>query len=239
MSRLRLWDTHAIPAAGTSTSDDFIGLADVSHLELFASFDYGSGGTSAKAYVQTSLDGGATWIDIACFAFAQADASKMSDVSANAVLLPSTVPTDGTLADDTVRDGVIGDKIRVKLIVVGTYANSTITVYAVAKQGTGGGATTITPISGSLTDRSGTITTGGTAQNAAAALSTRKYLYIENPITATARLWFSTVATAVADSPSISLEPGQSWENPSHFCPTGAVSVIAATTGHKFTVREA
>lgn len=92
--------------------------------------------------------------------------------------------------------------------------------------------------SGALTDRSGTITLGGTAQNAAAALLTRKYLYIENPITATERLWFSTVAAAVQDSPSISLEPGQSYENPAHFCPTGAVSVIAATTAHKFTIRE-
>lgn len=97
-------------------------------------------------------------------------------------------------------------------------------------------ATTAT--SGSLTDRSGSVTTGGTAQNAAAALTTRKYLYLENPYTATETLWFSTTATAVADSPSIALQPGDTWENPPHFCPTGAVSVIAATTGHKWTARE-
>lgn len=103
------------------------------------------------------------------------------------------------------------------------------------------GASTIPtiPTSGALTDRSGTITAGGTAQNAAGALSTRKYLYIENPPNATERLWFSTNATAVADSPSIGLEAGQSFEYPAHFCPTAAVSVIAATTGHKFTVKEA
>ncbi len=95
------------------------------------------------------------------------------------------------------------------------------------------------PIGNLSVDRSGTITEGGTAQTAAAAKVTRRYLYIENPITATERLWFWTVATAVADSPSISREPGQSWENPAHFCPTGAVSVIAATTGHAWTAREA
>jgi len=97
---------------------------------------------------------------------------------------------------------------------------------------------TTAPISGALTDKSGTITTGGTAQTAAAANTSRKYLFIENPYTATETLWFSTVAAAVADSPSIALQPGDTWENPPHFCPTGAVSVIAATTGHKWTARE-
>lgn len=92
--------------------------------------------------------------------------------------------------------------------------------------------------SGTEIDRSGAIETGGTAEVAAIAKVDRQFLYIENPITATERLWFSTVDTAVADSPSISLEPGQSYEYPSSFCSTGAVSVIAATTGHKYTIRE-
>ena len=40
-------------------------------------------------------------------------------------------------------------------------------------------------------------------------------------------------------SRSILLAAGKSWENPPHFCPTGLVSVIAATTGHAFTCKEA
>jgi len=90
---------------------------------------------------------------------------------------------------------------------------------------------------GTLTDRSGTITTGFTAQQAAAANTSRHYLFIQNPSTAPGSLWFSTVATAVAASPSIELVPGASYETGS-FVPTGAVSVIAATTGHAFTARE-
>lgn len=91
--------------------------------------------------------------------------------------------------------------------------------------------------SGALTDKSGTITTGGTAQTAVAANTARKYLFIQNPSTASGSLWFSTVATAVAASPSIELVPGASYES-GLFCPTGAVSIIGATTGMAFTGRE-
>lgn len=96
---------------------------------------------------------------------------------------------------------------------------------------------TTAPTSGALTDKSGTITTGGTAQTAAAANTARKYLLIQNPSTAPGSLWFSTVTTAVAASPSVELVPGASYES-GLFCPTGAVSIIGATTGQAFTARE-
>ncbi len=90
---------------------------------------------------------------------------------------------------------------------------------------------------GTLTDKSGTITTGGAAQDAAAANTSRHYLFLQNPSTAPGSLWFSTVATAVAASPSIELVPGASYES-GMFCPTGAVSIIGATTGMAFVGRE-
>lgn len=99
------------------------------------------------------------------------------------------------------------------------------------------GSVPVTPTSGALTDRSGTITTGGTAQTAAAANTARKHLFIQNPSTAPGSLWFSTTGTAVQASPSIELVPGASYETGT-FVPTGVVSVIAATTGHAFTARE-
>ncbi|MGH6645108.1 MAG: hypothetical protein ACRED3_20680, partial [Bradyrhizobium sp.] len=37
-----------------------------------ARFAWGSGGTTAKAWVQVTLDDGQTWNDIACFAFTTA-----------------------------------------------------------------------------------------------------------------------------------------------------------------------
>jgi len=92
------------------------------------------------------------------------------------------------------------------------------------------------PIPITDTDESGTIDTGGTAQEAAAAKE-RVYLFIQNPSTETESLFFSTDTTAVAASPSVELQPGQSatWLVA---VPQTAVSVIAATTGHKYTIKE-
>ena len=103
----------------------------------------------------------------------------------------------------------------------------------------GGASQASKPTSGALTNRSGTIAAGGTAQTAAALNAARIYLYVENPIGATETLWFSTDATATVGSPSIGLAAGQAWENPAHFCPTGALSVIGATISHAYTVKEA
>lgn len=91
-----------------------------------AKFDYGSGGTSAKVYVQTSLDNGATWIDLMSFAFATTDASKVSAVQLNtAPASQAFAPSDGALSDNTVIQGVIGDRLRTKLTTTGTYAGDT------------------------------------------------------------------------------------------------------------------
>ena len=128
-----LYNAHAIPAAGTTTTDPVKGFTDAAYLLMMAKFDYTSGGTTAKAYVQTSIDGGTTWIDIACFAFATSDETRLMKVLATDDLTDNTTPTDGSLTDDTTLSGVIGDLIRAKLVVVGTYASSTLTLAIEAK----------------------------------------------------------------------------------------------------------
>lgn len=93
--------------------------------------------------------------------------------------------------------------------------------------------------SGSPTDRSGTITTGGTAQQAAAANASRKFLYIGNPSTNGESIWVRIGGTAEQDSPSWEFVPGSSDKFSGASLPlAGAVSVIAATTGTKFTIAE-
>jgi hypothetical protein len=92
--------------------------------------------------------------------------------------------------------------------------------------------------SGALTDRSGTITAGGTAQAAVSANTSRNYLFVRNPIDATEALWVSLVGTAAAASPSVRLDAGDSFEYAGSFIPTNALSVFAATTGHAFTIWE-
>jgi hypothetical protein len=101
------------------------------HLGLLAKFVYGSSGTSVKAYIQTSFDGGTTWCDIACFTFTTATANKVMSINHAASVLASYTPLDGAISDDTAKDGLLGDSLRVKLTTTGTYAGTTtLKVYA-------------------------------------------------------------------------------------------------------------
>ncbi len=82
---------------------------------------------------------------------------------------------------------------------------------------------------------SSTITTGGTAQSAVTANANRVYLLVQNPKTETETLFVSMSGTATSTGTSIGLERGEKLIF-DHAVPIGAVSVIAATTGHKFVV---
>lgn len=90
-----------------------------------AVFAWGSAGTTAKAWIQTSLDEGVTWIDVVNFAFTTAIAAKVAQVNNFTAQASVVVPTDGTLADNTIVNGILGNRLRVKLTTTGTYATST------------------------------------------------------------------------------------------------------------------
>jgi hypothetical protein len=75
-------------------------------------------------FVQTSVDNGSTWIDIMQFAFATTTVTKISGVRPYIALAANVTPTDGALSDNTILDGVIGDRLRVKTVVVGTYSST-------------------------------------------------------------------------------------------------------------------
>jgi hypothetical protein len=117
--------TAALNAVAQTPIQDLEGILAATILVRFA---YGSGGTSAKAYVQVTLDDGATWIDVACFAFTAASATKVINLSGLTPKLQPLVPSDGALADDTFIDGVLGSAMRVKLVTTGTYSNTVLSV---------------------------------------------------------------------------------------------------------------
>lgn len=100
------------------------GLYGMKELAIEAKFVYGSSGTTVKAWVQTSLDGGSNWIDIANFAFATTSLRTVTTLS-SATAAATITPTDGALADNAEVLGILGDIIRVKLTTVGTYAGGT------------------------------------------------------------------------------------------------------------------
>ena len=93
-------------------------------LTLQANFTYGSGGTSVDAYVQTSLDGGSTWTDIAEFGFTTSSARKAFNLT-NAAVTSVATPGDGALTANTCVNGLLGSLYRVKYVTVGTYAGNT------------------------------------------------------------------------------------------------------------------
>jgi hypothetical protein len=104
-------------------------------LTVELAFAYSSGGSSAKAYVQTSIDQGKSWIDIACVTFAAASKTVVLNFSALTPKLVAVLPTNGTLADDTAIDGILGERLRVRLKTTGAAyaAATTLTGRAVAR----------------------------------------------------------------------------------------------------------
>ena len=133
--KIDLLPALTITGAGTVTSTPQRFMEGVKYLLLQATFTYGSGGTTAKAYVQTSSDGGTTWRDVASFAFTTASAKKFSALSASIALAAAQGVSDGALADDTILNGLIGDLWQVKVVSTGTYGgNTTLAVAAVPQR---------------------------------------------------------------------------------------------------------
>jgi hypothetical protein len=102
------------PDASGATQAYLDRLAGALAVTISASFTYGSGGDTLKAIVETTLDQGATWIEVARLAFAQASAQKVVNLSG---LTPvTTVYAPAALSDDTVKDGILGDRFRARIL---------------------------------------------------------------------------------------------------------------------------
>lgn len=98
------------------------------------------------------------------------------------------------------------------------------------------GSAVVNP-SGAFTDRSGTITLGGTAQTIAVAQATRKTFIFEN--LSSESLWVNFGIAAVQNQPSFEVLPKGTLRLTSEFISTELISVIGATTGSAFTAKEA
>lgn len=99
--------------------EDLDGMTAVS---LEASFQYGSAGTTFAAIVMTSFDDGVNWRHVARFDFTTASAVKTANLSG---LKSNAIAAYVDLASEGVNDGLLGDRLAVRIISTGTYAGST------------------------------------------------------------------------------------------------------------------
>lgn len=135
--RVTLLANTALAGAVTNQeSTPITGLQGMKYVALEAKFVRAGGGTTCKVWVQTSLDDGATWFDVACFAFTTATANKLHALVAVPAtpFTPATAPGSAALADDTVLNGMLGDRLRTIMTTTGTYTGaSSIEIHAVTK----------------------------------------------------------------------------------------------------------
>lgn len=113
-----------ISVAGTFVGDWVTDLAGVSLISLQVRLLWGAGGTSIKAYLQSSLDQGTTAYDVAALVFAAASRAVVLSVlqTTSAVI----VPVEAGAEAEGVAAAVFGDRFRLKIVVVGTYTNTTL-----------------------------------------------------------------------------------------------------------------
>lgn len=112
--------TTALAAQAQTAIEDLDGMTAMT---LVAKFTYGSSGTSVAAVVQTSIDGGTTWYDIARFDFTTSSAIKYINLSG---LTYKAVGDLAVLNSAGQNDGILGEQIRAVLTSVGTYAGGTL-----------------------------------------------------------------------------------------------------------------
>jgi hypothetical protein len=109
--------------AGTFTSDE-VSIPYGAHvISCAAVFTRAGGGTTTDIFIQTSLDNGSTWIDIMQFALSTSTITKVSSVRPYTTVITNVTPTDGGLTDNTILN-LIGDRLRAKTVVVGTYSGA-------------------------------------------------------------------------------------------------------------------
>ena len=93
---------------------------------LQINFVPGTGGTSVRVMVETSIDQGTTWIEVWRALFGTTAELNAINLSG---LTPRGSVTPAALADDAVNDGLFGQRWRAKVTSVGVYAgNASVSV---------------------------------------------------------------------------------------------------------------
>ena len=115
-----------IGVAGTQLGTAQTGLLGMTALSCQVRFAYGSGGTKTNIYLQTSIDQGQSWFDIANFAFTTSSGVNEINLSGLTSVTTPTAAVNLALADNTSFNGPLGDQIRAVVVSTGTYGGGTL-----------------------------------------------------------------------------------------------------------------
>jgi len=119
-------------AQASSAQTAITDLDGMSAANLVAELLGGTGGTTVVALVQTTLDNGATWYDVARFDFNTADSPPAEGVKFCVVEAESAkaITAYAALAVEGVNDGLLGNQLRAVITSTGTYTNTALAVRA-------------------------------------------------------------------------------------------------------------
>jgi len=126
-----LVDDHAVTTAQSITSRGKVHRLpdETAGLTVMCNWTSGTGGTTAKVYIQTSFDNETTWTDVMAFAFTTSDAIKYLSVREETAVVADHVSTTGSLTDDTAVSGIIGKHVRAQIVTTGTYTAASMDVW--------------------------------------------------------------------------------------------------------------
>lgn len=121
--------TNTDRTSGVQTA--IINLQGMLALSIVMNFKYGSAGSTCSGIVQTSPDGGTTWLDIARADFTTA--TKITQFNLEG-LLSKAAAAYSDLASEGVNDGILFDQVRAIVVSAGTlYVNTSLDIRVSAR----------------------------------------------------------------------------------------------------------
>lgn len=123
---------QTLTAAGTVVGGTVDQLAGMRSLLAKCKWDYTSGSGSTDVYLQTTVDGGSVWFDVANWHCVDSDLDRAYNLAATTAVTTVYTVTDKALGQNSCKDGLLGSALRV--VTVSTAAGTAAcTVTALAK----------------------------------------------------------------------------------------------------------
>jgi hypothetical protein len=120
----------AIAEPGIVISDWQEGLSGMECVAAQLQFTCGGGGTTVSTYLQGSLDLGSNAYDISVVRFGTASRLVLFQVTRQTIGVSQ--PNDGGFESESIVAPLLGDRLRLKLAVAGTYAATTLSARILA-----------------------------------------------------------------------------------------------------------